>query len=94
MIVEAENVALDFDLAFAAVDEVTVMDREEFLLNKGNAIALFVVDHRLSDEESPECVPDGVEGVPFHVLDELLSGDCPEFALNVEDVFFVHVFDG
>lgn len=94
MVVEAEDVAFDFDLAEFGVDEVTVMQGPEFLLHEGNLIAILVIDQGFSHEERPEFVSDGVEEISVHVLDEFLSCEGPEFAFDVKNVFLIHVFDG
>ena len=94
VVVEAEDVALDFDLTHLGLDEITVMQRPEFFLHVGNLIAIFVIDQGFSDEERPEFVSDGVEEVSAHILDELLSCEGPELSFDVKNVFLVHVFDG
>ena len=94
VVVEAEDVAFDFDLTEFGVDEITVMEGPEFLLHESDLIAVFVIDQGFSHEERPEFVPDGVEEVSVHVLDKFLSGESPEFAFDVKNVFLIHVFDG
>ena len=94
VVVEAEDVAFDFDLTEFGVDEITVMEGPEFLLHESDLIAVFVIDQGFSHEERPKFVPDGVEEISVHVLDKFLSGESPEFAFDVKNVFLVHVFDG
>ena len=94
VVVEAEDVALDFDLTEFGVDEITVMEGPEFLLHVGNLVAILVIDQGFSDEEGPEFVSDGVEEVSAHILDELLSGESPELSFDVKNVLLIHVFDG
>ena len=93
-VVEAEDVTFDFDLAEFGINEITVMEGPEFLLHESNLVAIFVIDQGFSHEEGPEFVSDSVEEISVHILNELLSGDGPEFAFDVKDVFLIHVFDG
>ena len=94
VVVEAEDVAFDFDLTEFGVDEVTVVEGPEFLLHESDLIAIFVIDQGFPHEERPEFVSDGVEEISVHVLDELLSGEGPELSFDVKNVFLIHVFDG
>jgi hypothetical protein len=94
VIVEAENVAFDFDLTEFGVDEVTVVEGPEFLLHESDLIAIFVIDQGFSHEERPEFVSDGVEEISVHILNEFLSREGEEFAFDVKNVLLVHIFDG
>ena len=94
VVVEAEDVASDFNLAELGVDEVVVMEGPEFLLHEGDLVAILIVDKGFSDEERPEFVSDGVEEISVHVLDKFLSGEGPELSFDVKNVFLVHIFDG
>ena len=94
MVVEAEDVTLDFDLTQLGIDEITVMEGPEFLLHEGDLVAILIVDKGFSDEERPEFVSDGVEEISAHILNEFLSREGEEFAFDVKNVLLVHIFDG